>query len=154
MMTHSLTRTYIVETARSWIGTPYIHQASLKGVGCDCLGLLRGIWRDMLGEEPEAYGSYTPDWAEARGEETLANAGFRHFDEIPIGTADGGDIVLFRWRAGIPAKHVGVLTSPKSMIHAHDGAAVCEVPLSSWWRRRIAFAFRFRGLILQPETEV
>ena len=28
-----------------WIGTPYRHQASLKGVGCDCLGLVRGVWR-------------------------------------------------------------------------------------------------------------
>ncbi len=36
----------IVAAARGWIGTPYLHQASLKGVGCDCLGLLRGLYRE------------------------------------------------------------------------------------------------------------
>ena len=47
-------RAEIVRAARSWIGTPYRHQASLKGVGCDCLGLLRGVWREVVGAEPEA----------------------------------------------------------------------------------------------------
>jgi NlpC/P60 family putative phage cell wall peptidase len=50
----TITRTTIVAEARSWIGTPYRHQASLKGVGCDCLGLVRGVWRAVLGAEPEA----------------------------------------------------------------------------------------------------
>jgi NlpC/P60 family putative phage cell wall peptidase len=39
----------ILEEARSWIGTPYQHQASLKGVGCDCIGLVRGVWRAVYG---------------------------------------------------------------------------------------------------------
>ena len=46
--------------ARGWIGTPYRHQASLKGVGCDCLGLVRGVWREVMGEEPEAPPAYRP----------------------------------------------------------------------------------------------
>jgi NlpC/P60 family putative phage cell wall peptidase len=41
----TLTRAQIVVATRDWIGTPYQHQASLKGVGCDCLGLVRGVWR-------------------------------------------------------------------------------------------------------------
>ena len=144
----------IVASARGWIGTPYIHQASLQGVGCDCLGLLRGVWREVVGAEPEAVSVYTPDWAEAQGEEMLAGAGYRHFDCIDIGEATAGDIVLFRWRAGLPAKHVGILSSPRSIIHAHEGAAVCEVPLSGWWRRRIAFAFRFRNLTTNQDRKV
>ena len=44
--------------ARGWLGTPYRHQGSLKGVGCDCLGLVRGIWRELYGEEPETPGAY------------------------------------------------------------------------------------------------
>ena len=35
--------------AYSWIGTPYRHQASRKGVGCDCLGLVLGVWRELYG---------------------------------------------------------------------------------------------------------
>jgi hypothetical protein len=42
--------TTIIAAARSWLGTPYAHQASLKGVGCDCLGLVRGVWREVQGE--------------------------------------------------------------------------------------------------------
>jgi NlpC/P60 family putative phage cell wall peptidase len=43
----------VLALAGGWIGTPYRHQASLKGVGCDCLGLIRGIWRGVYGHEPE-----------------------------------------------------------------------------------------------------
>ena len=55
----------IVAAARGWIGTPYVHQASVKGAGTDCLGLVRGIWRELYGPEPEALPAYTPDWGEA-----------------------------------------------------------------------------------------
>src|ERR1043166_6538354 len=72
----------IIAIARSWIGTPYVHQASLKGVGCDCLGLLRGIWRELHGEEPEEIPPYSLDWAEATGAETLYMALERHCREI------------------------------------------------------------------------
>ena len=58
-----------------WIGTPYRHQASLKGVGCDCLGLVRGVWRAVCGDEPEAVPAYSPDWAEASRRETLGAGG-------------------------------------------------------------------------------
>src|SRR5690348_8306068 len=68
----------IVGIARQWIGTPYVHQASLKGVGCDCLGLLRGTWRELTGAEPEETPPYSPDWAEATGAESLYMALARH----------------------------------------------------------------------------
>jgi NlpC/P60 family putative phage cell wall peptidase len=58
-----------------------------------------------------------------------------------------GDVLLFRWRAGLPAKHAAILTAPALMVHAHDGAAVAEVALAPWWRRRLAYAFRFPGVI-------
>jgi NlpC/P60 family putative phage cell wall peptidase len=66
------TRTRIIAEARAWIGTPYRHQASRKGVGCDCLGLVRGVWRALIGEEPQITPAYSRDWAEASGEESLA----------------------------------------------------------------------------------
>ncbi|MGL5115608.1 MAG: NlpC/P60 family protein [Beijerinckiaceae bacterium] len=142
MIEHDPTAEIAVSAARGWVGTPYLHQASLKGVGCDCLGLLRGIWREVLGQEPELPPAYGADWAEASGRETLAEAARRHLTEIDPGEALPGDVLLFRWRDGLPAKHCGLLSKPGWIIHAHDGAAVCEVPLSHW-ERRIAFAFRF-----------
>lgn len=133
----------VVAAARGWIGTPYRHQASLKGIGCDCLGLLRGVWREVIGMEPEAPPPYAPDWAEAGGGETLVEAARRYLVEIPPAAFEPGDVLLFRWRAHLPAKHCAIATSADRMIHAHDGAAVCEVAVRPWWRRHLAHAFRF-----------
>jgi NlpC/P60 family putative phage cell wall peptidase len=134
----------IVAAARGWIGTPYVHQASLKGVGCDCLGLLRGVWREVVGPEPFAPPPYTADWAETSARETLADAAARLLDPVePPRAFATGDILLFRWRDGTPAKHCAIASGPLTMIHAHDGASVAEVAIGVGWRRRIAFAFRF-----------
>jgi NlpC/P60 family putative phage cell wall peptidase len=141
-----LTRAAIVTEARQWIGTRYRHQASVKGVGCDCLGLVRGVWRACIGDEPELPPPYAADWAEARGEEALAAAALRHLVPVDIVSFGAGDVLLFRWRAGFIAKHVAIATDDGSMIHAHDGASVCEVALAPWWRRRLAYAFRFPGV--------
>ncbi|NEW88752.1 peptidase P60 [Rhodopseudomonas sp. WA056] len=145
-MDQPLGRDAIVAEARSWIGTRYRHQASVKGVGCDCLGLVRGVWRACLGEEPEMPPPYAPDWAEAGGDETLAAAALRHLVPVPCDAFDRGDVLLFRWRDGCVAKHAAIASSPTTMIHAHDGAAVCEVAITPWWRRRLAYAFTFPGI--------
>jgi NlpC/P60 family putative phage cell wall peptidase len=139
-------RDRIVAEARAWIGTPYRHQASLKGVGCDCFGLIRGVWRALYGAEPEATPAYAPDWAEATGTEALAAAARRHMIEIGPREFSPGDLLLFRWRAGFPAKHAAIATAADLMVHAHDGAAVAEVAIAPWWRRRLAYAFRFPGV--------
>ena len=142
----ALTRQDIVTETRGWIGTPYRHQASLKGVGCDCLGLVRGVWRAVIGEEPERAPPYAPDWAEASSGEPLADAAARHLVEIDRAAFRDGDVLLFRWRANLPAKHAAIVTAANKMVHAHDGAAVAEVALAPWWRRRLAYAFRFPGV--------
>lgn len=140
------TRQQIVAAARGWRGTPYRHQASLRGVGTDCLGLVRGVWREVIGPEPESPPGYGPDWAEMGGQEALAAAARRHLREIPCTEFMAGDVLLFRWRGGMPAKHAGIAASCDTMVHAQEGAAVAEIVLAPWWRRRIAFAFRFPGV--------
>lgn len=140
-------RADIVRIARSWIGTPYHHQASVQGVGTDCLGLLRGIWRALYGREPGSLPSYSRDWAEASGRETLLEAARRYLDEVKWGDGRPGDVVLFRLKPEFPAKHVAILTSETSIIHAMEGAPVSEVPLVPWWRKRIAGVFSFPGVI-------
>ena len=140
------TRAAIVAVARRWIGTPYLHRASLEGVGCDCLGLVRGVWREFFGDEPEDLPAYAPDWAEAGRVETLIAAGRRHLRAVPLDRARPGDVVLFRWRPELPAKHTGLLVAPDRFVHAYDGAAVVESPLGAWWRRRLVAAFAFPGL--------
>ena len=151
-MDTTLLQENIVAEARGWIGTPYRHQASLKGVGCDCLGLLRGVWRGVLGPEPEAPPPYAASWAEsaAPGGDPLLAAARRHLVPVgvplPVYLPRAGDVLLFAFRAHLPAKHCAVATGPAAMIHAHDGAAVTEVALTPWWRRHLAHAFRFPGI--------
>ena len=133
----------VLEIARSWLGTPYRHQASCKGAGTDCLGLIRGIYRELYGAEPEAPPPYTADWAEATGRETLRDAAVRHLIPVPLASIAPGDVLLFRVRATAPAKHAGILAPGDAMIHAYAGRAVCQTSLGRWWRARLCFAFRW-----------
>ena len=138
----------ILSITRSWIGTPYRHQASVKGVGCDCLGLVRGVYGEACGRPTETPPPYSRDWAEAARRETLLEAAGRHLVPIDLTAAQSGDILIFRLRPGAMAKHCGIVSEVSSgvllkMIHAVEGAPVCEVSLSPWWCRRIAAAYRF-----------
>jgi NlpC/P60 family putative phage cell wall peptidase len=110
-----LSRSDIVAEARAWIGTPYRHQASLKGVGCDCLGLVRAVWRAVIGDEPQAAPAYSRDWAEASGEEALAQAARAHLIEIAPGQFAPGDVLLFRYRDRYPAKHAAIVSASAMM---------------------------------------
>lgn len=133
----------VLEAATGWIGTPYRHQASQKGVGCDCLGLVRGVWRELYGGEPEAPGPYAPDWAEAGGGDPLVEAARRHCRERPVAEVRPGDLILFRWRPHLPAKHAGILFDERRFLHAYEGHAVTISALVPQWRRRIAAVFAF-----------
>ncbi|NOX39892.1 MAG: peptidase [Alphaproteobacteria bacterium] len=132
--------------AREWIGTPYLHQASAKGAGADCLGLLRGVWREILGAEPEALPAYTPDWSEPAGVEELWQGAMRHLVAKPLGAAARGDILLFRMHPRAVAKHLGIagrIGGNASFIHAYAHSGVVESPLSAPWARRVVARFEF-----------
>ena len=136
----------VVSAARRWIGTPYSHQASCRGAGADCLGLLRGVWRELKGLEPEATPPYTPDWAEAGTTEDMLNAANRNL--IPVHPADAipGDVLVLRMVDTGVAKHIGILARAHqghlTLIHAYSGHGVVESPLTPSWLRRVAGAFR------------
>jgi NlpC/P60 family putative phage cell wall peptidase len=137
-------RQTIIDAARLWLGTPYRHQASLRGVGCDCLGLVRGLWRELYGTEPETSPNYSSDWAEASGEDTLLDAARRHLGEQVATELMPGDVALFRWRPQLPAKHVGLLMPGNRLLHAYQSAgSVVEGDLTPAWRGRIAAVFAF-----------
>jgi len=139
--------TDIVASARGWIGTPYRHQASLRGVACDCLGLLRGVWRDCFGAEPEAVPPYAPDW-NVRGAEMLQGGLARHLAAIPPAAMQPGDIALFRMNPRGPAHHCGIVgmrDGAPTLIHARQNKRVSEEAFSAFWRARLVAAFRSRN---------
>lgn len=136
----------IVAAARDWIGTPYAHGQSVKGAGTDCLGLARGVWRDLFGAEPETPPPYAPGWAETGDGEALLAAAARHLHPLPIPAARSGDVLIYRILDKGPAKHCAILSEGTAeagrMIHAYQGAGrVLEGPVFPV--RRLAGAFRF-----------
>jgi NlpC/P60 family putative phage cell wall peptidase len=136
-----------VALARAWIGTPYRHQASCRGAGADCLGLVRGVWREFYGSESEATPAYTEDWSEGSAQERLWAAAQRHLIEIdPRGPHEAGQVLLFRMRDGAVAKHLGIATwrdGGPAFVHAYSGHGVVENALGPAWARRIVARFRF-----------
>ena len=141
----------VIAAARAWLGTPYHDQASLRGVGCDCLGLARGVWRDLVGAEPQPIPPYSRDWGETGVREVLADGARGMMIEIPVAEIGPGTLVLFRMAPRAIAKHVGILTAADRFIHAYDRLGVIEEALTTTWSRRIAFAFRFPAATSTPE---
>lgn len=139
-------REHILSAAKAWIDTPYQHQASVKGAGCDCLGLIRGIWREIYGAEPMDVPAYTPDWAESLGQETLLGAAQQSLRPIAKDAAQAGDVLLFRMAPNVPCKHIAILSAPDRIIHAYWGRAVVESFLVPYWTRRHAYSFSFPTL--------
>ena len=128
--------------ARGWIGTPYMHQAARRGVGADCLGLIRGVWEEVMGGVPEELPPYTADWAEPAGQEVLMEAAARHLARrAPGDPGEPGDVLLFRMRERGIAKHLGIVgdTGPRpTFVHAYSRHAVVESALTAPWARRVA----------------
>lgn len=137
-------RQEILAEVMSWIGTPYHHQASRKDVGCDCLGLVRGIYRELCGPEPQKIPAYPQDANLSEGERLLWGLGAHmRKSELP---GLPGDVLVFRMRERKPARHCGVLITPTRFIHAVSGRTVSEITLSPWWARRLTGSFTFPHL--------
>jgi len=131
----------VIAAARLWLGTPYHHQASLRGAGCDCLGLIRGVWRDVSGPEPMAPPPYTRDWGEVGRHEVLLEA-MRGVMRPGDGIAPGA-VLVFRMMPGALAKHAGIVLDAGAFVHAHERRGVTSEPLTMAWRRRVVAVFHF-----------
>ena len=130
--------------AERWLGTPYRHQGTARGAGCDCLGLIRGVWRALYTTEPEVVPAYCRDWAERDAQEQLWQAALRHLVAVdPCAAPQPGQVVLFRMRQGAVAKHLGLLRGADRFIHAYSGHGVVDSALTAPWARRIVARFDF-----------
>jgi NlpC/P60 family putative phage cell wall peptidase len=132
----------IVAAARAWLGTPYRHQAATLGAGCDCLGLLRGVWRAVYGSEPLEPPPYRADWRDQSQAGALLAAARRLLDPAAPPLA-AGQVVLFRLNGLTFPKHCAIMVSPTRFIHAQEQFGVVEANLTDGWRRRLAGAFAF-----------
>jgi NlpC/P60 family putative phage cell wall peptidase len=135
-----VTRAAFVTEARTWIGTPYQHQGRLKGVACDCLGLLICT--------AQACGLTTFDITgyPKRPDGSLKDGLLNHIDVIRTDQAQAGDVLLFEWDHC--PMHVGILTDETHLIHAFaTNRRVVEHIIDDRWRALIAVTYHVPGVI-------
>lgn len=133
-------RKEIIIEARTWLGTPWIHQASLKGIGCDCVGLVRGIFSKWGLAVDQNDLRYAP--RPFHNTEMLYETCKKYASEIPLAEARLGDILLFG-AAGFPAHHIGILSYDDMIIHTWiDVGRVVESRLDMAFRESLRYAFR------------
>ncbi len=134
----------VVAEARSWIGTPYVAGASRRGGGCDCLGLVRGVWRTMVGPEP----SYPRQPTDAPVSTDVLIHGLRdHMRMVPADhVLHEGQNLVFDLRGATGGGHLGVLCRSGdgwTFLHSYSGRGVTESTLSDPWHGRIVARFLF-----------
>ena len=123
----------IVMAARGWVGTPYRHRAALRGVGCDCIGLLRGVWAEVIGAVPELP-PYRADWRDGAHSAELRALAERWL--LP-GEMEPGAVLLFRIGAGAAPRHCGIFVGDGRFVHAQERLGVVEGNLTEGWARRV-----------------
>lgn len=135
------TRQEIVDETRSWVGTPYVHQQAVKNAGCDCVGLLCGVWNHFTGESVRPPILYRPDWAESGTGEVFLNTVRGMFVE----TTDllPGNVLMFRIGPHSAVKHCAIIVDEDKMVHAYSGHGVVESHINAGWANRCVAVFQF-----------
>lgn len=138
-------RSEIIGEAKTWMGTKWQHQTALKGVACDCLGLVIGIARKFGQEVDAADLNYSQ--MPHHFEEKLYEKMKKYVIEIPVSEAKPGDILLFGFSPDWPAYHVGIVSYDGFIIHTWmDVGKVVETRLDSQWLANLRYAFRYQGV--------
>jgi NlpC/P60 family putative phage cell wall peptidase len=124
----------VVAEARRWIGTPWRHQARLRGIGVDCGGLVIGVGQALglpVQDHPPGY-ARLPDGVSLRA---CVEGQCTRIPEL-----EQGAILLLRWEAD--PQHLAIVSMlPEGfigMIHAWAGIRrVVEHGLTPEWQARI-----------------
>ena len=143
-------RAAIVQEARSWLQTPYAHQARVKRVGVDCAGLVIGVGR-ALGLVPPSFDingyARTPDGV------SLVQQCDRFMTRIGREEMRAGDVIVLRFEAD--PQHLGIVADyytggHLSIIHAlgtrDGGGRVVEHRLDETTLARFVAAYRLPGI--------
>jgi NlpC/P60 family putative phage cell wall peptidase len=145
-------RAQIVAEAKSWLKTPYHHQASRKGVGVDCIGLIRGVARNCGLDDPFETGAAHKyfGYSQMPNPALLLEACTLYLQPIAIKDIALGDVLLFNFadRGVKDPQHFGILTQeePPYVIHSLAPHCVLEHRINEVWQGRIMAAFTLRGV--------
>jgi len=129
-----------LEFARLWIGTPYVLGQAVRGRGCDCVGLVRGVWAEYTGNDTPKVPGWRADWVNNRAR-PLVTAARQHLAPLATPGPQPGDVVVLRVRGSREA-HCGILEEGDQLIHAMESVGVVCVPFAAY-RSSVAFAASF-----------
>ena len=110
-----------VAEAKTWINTPYHHEARVKGPdgGIDCAQLLYMVYRacDLIPEFTIEH--YSHDWHLHQNAERYLGKVFDYsvWQEDPNYKPQPADIVI--WKVGRVFSHAGIFTDYPTFIHAY-----------------------------------
>ncbi len=115
-------RAAIVSEARSWVGTPYHHQADVKGAGVDCGMLLVRVFVDSGMCEPFDPRPYADDWYLHRAEEKYLGFVFDRTRQVQ--DAQPGDVIVFKYGRCYSHGGIVIARNPLRIVHAYQPARV------------------------------
>jgi cell wall-associated NlpC family hydrolase len=136
----------IAREALEWVDTPFVWGQSVKGVGCDCKGLIQGVFRELGRPEAESfYATFSSYRADRPVPSGLLVEGFSSlFNRVQEMKA--GDILLLNYM-GRPA-HMAIYVGDGRAVHGYHGrngsgvrnrpveVLLHNFPLHSVWRCR------------------
>ena len=146
-----MTRYDIIAAARSQLGVRYQHQAAVRDVACDCVGLL-AIVGEICGLGEAATWAADPRrhaYARAPDPAMLREAAADYLDPIELAAAGLGDVLLMRYRLQQAPSHFSIVSmlGPLYGVHAYASVGkVVENRVEGWTLFRIVAAYRFKGL--------
>ena len=144
-----ITRAQVVAEARTWIGTRWHHQASIKGVGSDCIGLVAGVARTLgiVGGDEFAVDPAVRGYGREPDPDMLLAACARYLEPVHLPEVQLGDILLLRFSS--EPQHFALISqrNPDYMLHAYAQARrIVENRIDAVWRSRIVRAYSYRGV--------
>lgn len=115
-------RDRVLDEARTWLRTPWHHNARVRGAGVDCGHLLAACYIGA-GLAPDIdLGQYTADWMQHQSEERFLSFVRQYMD--PVDAPQPADVAV--WQYGHCFSHGGIVVDWPRVIHAHahEGAVV------------------------------
>lgn len=143
-----ITRLQIVEEARTWIGTPWKHQARQKGVGTDCIGLVGGVALavGLPGADAWALDQTLHCYGRTPLATMLLPACDRFLRKLTASEVRLADILLMDFGHG--PQHFGIVSreDPQYMVHAYAQRRKVVESQVSIPKCKVVGAYSFRGV--------
>jgi NlpC/P60 family putative phage cell wall peptidase len=143
-------RAELVAEGRSWLRTPFRHQARVKGAGVDCANLIIAVGEvcGVLALDPNLWRRYE-GYGRLPNPRRMREALATFLHSIAAGDAGDGDVAWLQWRKDLPM-HLAIAATfdgRRTIIHAYAGVKeVVEHGLTAEWENRIESWWRYPGL--------